>query len=285
MAQTIGNPLSWVFQRVEKTSEHIADASETLGGDTATALPQIRTLSMDDIREALRLGRMDFLDSRADAIFSILIYPVVGLVLMGLGLNMNLIPLLFPLVAGFAIVGPVAAVGLYEISRRREMGERPSWYHAFSVVNAPSFMAIVVLGLYLAVLFIFWMMAANAVYALTLGPEAPASLGGFVSDVLTTGAGWAMIVLGGAVGILFALVALAISVVSFPLLLDRNVGVPVAVVTSVRVLRANPRVVLSWGAIVGAALVIGSIPLLLGLIVVMPVLGHATWHLYRRAIV
>jgi uncharacterized membrane protein len=107
---------------------------------------------------------------------------------------------------------------------------------------------------------------------------------GFVRDVLTTSAGWTMIVLGLIVGFAFALLVLAISVVSFPLLLDRHVGVPTAIITSVRVARKNPRVIATWGLIVAAGLVLGSVPLFIGLVVVMPILGHATWHLYRHAI-
>jgi uncharacterized membrane protein len=110
------------------------------------------------------------------------------------------------------------------------------------------------------------------------------SVGAFVSDVLTTRAGWTMIVVGCGVGFLFAALVLTISVVSFPLLLDRDVGVEAAVATSARVVRTNPVAMAAWGLIVAAGLVVGSLPLLLGLVIVMPVLGHATWHLYRRVV-
>ena len=152
------------------------------------------------------------------------------------------------------------------------------------MIGGPNFGAVVVLGLYLIGIFLAWMLVANFIYTVTLGPEPPASVSGFVRDVFTTGAGWAMMLGGIAVGFGFALVVLAISVVSFPLLLDRSVGVPVAVVTSVRVFRQNPRVILTWGAIVAAGLVLGSIPAFIGLMLVLPILGHATWHLYRRAV-
>lgn len=284
MAKTIGNPLTWTARQLGATGDHIAATTAEIGGDGTAADPVINDLTFGDIRAALRAGWDDFLACRADAITAILIYPIAGLVLMGFGLHMNLLPLMFPLMAGFAILGPVAAVGLYEISRRREAGEEVNWLAAFDVIRSPSFGAIVVLGIYLAALFIGWMLCANALYAVTLGPQPPVSLPAFLSDVLTTGAGWTMIILGVAVGFVFALVALAMSVVSFPLLLDRHVGVPVAVITSIRVTRQNPREVLAWGAIVAAALVIGALPLLLGLIVALPVLGHATWHFYRRAI-
>ena len=117
-----------------------------------------------------------------------------------------------------------------------------------------------------------------------MGPEAPVSTTAFLRDALTTGAGWAMILIGMATGFVFAMVVLAISVVSFPLLLDRNVGLPVAVVTSVRVATRNPRAICAWGLIVAVSLALGSLPAFLGLIIVLPVLGHATWHLYRLAV-
>lgn len=285
MAKTIGNPISWAAQNLGASSTHIKESVTQLGSEETHEMPEVRSLTFDDLHHALRAGYEDFLATRADVIFIAVIYPLAGLVLVGMGMQMDMVPLLAPLVAGFALLGPVAAVGLYEISRQREMGNDAHWLDAFGVFRSPSFGAILMLGFYLTMLFLVWLMAAQAIYAQTLGPEPPASLPAFVKDVVSTPQGWTMVFAGTAVGFLFALIALAISVVSFPLLLERKVGVPIAVVTSVTVLRKNPRVILGWGAIVAAFLVVGSIPVLLGLIVVMPLLGHATWHLYRRAIV
>lgn len=284
MVNTIGNPVSWAARNLGATGEHVSKSVSQLGGEDVKKMHEINKLTQDDLRAALQAGYQDFLETRADAIFVVLVYPLVGLVLFGLGLQMNLIPLLAPLVAGFAILGPVAAVGLYEISRRREAGLEAHWLDALGVFRSPAFGAILALGFYLTMLFLIWLMSAQSIYAQTLGPEAPASVSAFIRDVFLTAPGWTMILLGSLVGFLFAVIALAMSVVSFPLLLDRHVGVPIAVVTSVKVLRRNPTVILTWGALVLTMLVIGSIPLLLGLIFVMPILGHATWHLYRRAI-
>ncbi len=284
MAKTIGNPISWAARNIGATGDHIAESVTRIGSADTRHLPTVQTLTLQDLRACLRAGYQDFLETRADAIFIVLIYPIAGLLMFGFGLNRNMVPLLAPLIAGFALIGPVAAVGLYEISRKREQGSDVHWLDAFGVFRSPSFGAILALGFYLVALLLVWLMVAQSIYVQTLGPDLPTSLGAFVTQVFTTKAGWTMILFGNAVGFLFALIALAISVVSFPLLLDRKVGVPVAVVTSVRVLRHNPGVILTWGFIVAAMLVLGAIPMLLGLIVVIPVLGHATWHLYRRAV-
>ncbi len=283
MVKTIGNPLSWTAQRLVGAGEHVTESVEAIGGTDAADL-SIQHLTNEDLRTALRKGLEDFSVSRADVMFICLIYPIIGLVLAGLALNMNLLPLLFPVAAGFALLGPLAAVGLYEVSRRREMGEDVTWLAALNVVRDPNFSALVVMGLYLIGIFLVWLLVANLIYTLTLGPEPPASIATFMTDVLTTGAGWAMIIIGVAVGFIFALAVLAISVVSFPLLLDKHVGVPTAIMTSIGVFRENPRVIASWGVIVAASLFVGSLPAFVGLVLVLPILGHATWHLYRLAV-
>lgn len=286
MVKTIGNPLSWGAQALGGAAGHVVETTEHIGahGTKPITEDQINTLTMDDLRDCLRKGAEDLGAARADVLFLCVIYPIIGLVLVGFGLQMNLLPLLFPLMAGFALLGPIAAVGLYEISRRREAGLPYNWGDALGLIAAPSFGAIVVLGLYLLAIFVAWMLAANAIHAITLGAEAPTSLGAFAEQVFTTGAGWAMIIIGIVVGFFFALLVLATSVISFPLLLHRDVGVPNAIITSVNVFRKNPRVIIAWGLIVATGLVLGSIPALIGLIIVIPVLGHATWHLYRKAI-
>lgn len=284
---TIRNPIEWASDQLRLAGSIVGSASRvgiTIDQDLDTSPPQIRRIWTADLGDVLAKGIDDFAAYRTDVIFLCIIYPVIGLVLGRLAFGYGMLPLLFPLASGFALVGPFAAVGLYEMSRRREQGGNVAWPDAFGVIGSRSFGAVLVLGLMLVAIFLLWLVAAEAIYEATLGPEPPASLGSFVSDVFTTGAGWAMIAIGVGVGFLFALVVLVISVVSFPLLLDRDVGLGGAIRTSLRAVTVNPVPVAIWGLIVAAGLVLATIPLFLGLIFVMPVLGHATWHLYRRLV-
>jgi uncharacterized membrane protein len=277
----IRNPVEWGVDQIRSAGTAIESMSH---GHRVHEPPAVRQIALTDLRDALLRGFDDFMAFRSDVAFLCVIYPLVGLVLARLVFGYELLPLLFPLASGFALIGPVAAVGLYEMSRRREAGAETSWADAFGVFHAPAFGAILLFGLLLMAIFVAWLNAAIAIYDLTLGPDQPASVGAFIHDLFATDAGWALIGVGIGVGFLFAVIVLAISVVSVPLLLDRDVGLGMAIGTSLRAVAANPGPMAAWGLIVAAGLVIGSIPLFLGLIVVMPVLGHATWHLYRRVV-
>jgi len=284
---TIRNPAEWGASNFKFWSHTVAEATHAVsptGEDRYALEPTVRRIRTNDLRDALTKGLQDFAAYRTDVFFLCLIYPVVGLVLAEAVFNGDMIHLLFPLASGFALIGPFAAVGLYEMSRRREQGETVSWADAFGVARSPSFGAILVMGLILTAVFLLWLVAAQLIYMATLAPMAPASFGAFIDALFTTRAGWSMIVLGLGVGFLFALLVLAISVVSFPLLLDRHVGVATAIRTSVRATLRNPEPMAIWGLIVAGGLILGSIPAFVGLAIVMPVLGHGTWHLYRRLV-
>lgn len=250
-----------------------------------SAAPVVNTIGLSDLRQALRLGWEDFKAMPSHAIFLCMIYPVIGLMLARAVFGHAVLPLLFPLAAGFALLGPFAALGLYELSSRRERGEEASAWDAFEVLRSPSFGAMLGLGTLLLALFVTWVATAQAIYIAVFGYGGAANLTDFVHRVLTTSQGWWLIVVGCGVGFLFALVALCISVISFPMMLDRHAGAGEAMVTSLQVAAKNPVTIAAWGLIVAVLLVIGSLPFFLGLAVVIPLLGHATWHLYRKAVV
>src|ERR1700710_1694664 len=170
---------------------------------TATA-PVIRTIHLSDLGDALRLGWEDFKAVPSHAIILCVIYPVLGLVLARLALGYSVLPLLFPLAAGFALLGPFAALGLYELSRRRESGEEASAWHATEVLRSPSFGAMLGLGCLLLALFVTWIATAQAIYVATFGYEAAAGMPDFARRVLTTPQGWSLIVAGCRVGFPFA---------------------------------------------------------------------------------
>lgn len=255
-----------------------------LGAGTAPARIAVRRIGVADLKDALRKGFDDFLAMPTHAMFLCIVYPILGLLLARLAFGYSVLPLLYPIAAGFALVGPFAALPLYEMSRRREMGQPVSVANAFDVLESSSIGAIAALGLLFLAVFGIWVMVANAVYIASFGYAPPASIATFVQDVFTTQAGWTMIVVGNIAGFCFAVIALTIGVVSFPLLLDRDVGAAVALLTSIRAVVQNPFIMALWGVIVAALLLIGSLPFFLGLTVVMPVLGHATWHLYRKVV-
>lgn len=283
---TIRNPVEWSADQLKHAADAAGEVGHSILGDRSDeAKPQVRKIEIADLREVLDKGVEDFRAFRSDVLALVVIYPVIGIVLAWFALNAELLPLLFPLGAGFALVGPVAAIGLYEMSRRREKGMEASWSDALATLSSPSFGAILTLGLGLMLVLLLWLGAAQTIYVITLGPEPPESLGRFIVDVLTTGPGWAMIFMGVGVGFCFAVAVVAVSLVSFPMLLDRDVGLRVAVTTSIKAYRMNPHAITAWGVIVAAGLLAGSIPLFLGLIFVLPVLGHATWHLYRKLVV
>jgi uncharacterized membrane protein len=254
------------------------------GSQASPALPVVRKIALSDLKDVLAKGIDDFRAFPTHVIFLSVIYPVVGLVLAGLTLSYDLLPLLFPLAAGFALVGPFAAIGLYELSRRRELGLDVSWRDAFAARRSRSTDGIIALGLLLLVIFVLWVAVAQAIYIANFGYAPAVLIPDFLNQVFTTPAGWMLIIVGNGVGFLFAAAVLTISVVSFPLLLDRDVGAVVAVLTSVRATLKNPLIIAAWGLIVATLLLIGSLPLFVGLAVVMPVLGHSTWHLYRKLV-
>ena len=255
----------------------------TRAGESPT-YPIIRKIGFADLKDAAAKGIEDFWVMPTHVIFLAIIYPIVGLILARMTFGYDVMPLLFPLAAGLALIGPFAAIGLYELSRQREKGVDVSWKHAFGVLRCPSLDAIAALGMVLMIVFLIWLTTAQWLYQSLFGYGSPESIGQFLSDILTTSEGWILIIAGNGIGFLFAVLVLMISVVSFPLLLDRDVGAMVAMHMSVRAVLRNPLMMAAWGLFVAVTLVIGSLPFFVGLAVVLPVLAHSSWHLYRKVV-
>jgi uncharacterized membrane protein len=254
------------------------------GADRSASLPVVNKIGFADLIDALAKGMDDFRAFPSHAVFLVVIYPLLGFVIAAATLNYDLFPMLFPFAAGFALIGPLAAIGLYEMSRQRERNRDVSWMSAAGFVHSPSLGAIVAIGLLLAIIFLLWLAVARAIYVENFGYTPVTAIPNFIDHVMNTPAGWNLILVGNGVGFLFAVLSFVISVITFPLLLDRDVGAAAALLTSIRVVLVNPVMMALWGLIVAVLLVLGTLPFFVGLTVVLPVLGHATWHLYRKVV-
>lgn len=260
-------------------------AIEHPGQARAREVAPVNTIGMADLRWSLAEGYRDFLRNRGDMIIAGLLYPLIGFGTAAFTLGTSRLHLLFPLLAGLSLLGPLVATGFYELARRSEAGLDSGWSHFLDVFKGPRFENIAIMGVLLLGIFLAWMVAAMAIWAAFFGLQSPASLGGLLAMVFGSAQGWTMAILGCAVGFGFALLVLATTVVSLPMLVDReDISPRDAIETSMAVMRRNPGTVLRWGAIVAGLLVLGAIPLLIGLAAVLPILGYATWHLYTRAV-
>ena len=251
--------------------------------DPVAAAP-VRSLSTADLGWALQRGWDDFKAKRGDLILLPFIYPLVGVLASVFAFNAQLFPLIFPLAGGFALVGPIAASGFYELARRREAGEDSSWWHFLDPLKGRSRLPIAVLTAMLAGIFLVWMGVAQGLYTATLGTLDPRTPDDFIRDLFGTGPGWTMIIAGNLVGALFAVATLALAAFSFPMVVDKGGDPLAAVATSVRAFQRSPAVMIGWGVRVALILALAALPLFIGLMVALPVLGYATWHLYTRAV-
>jgi uncharacterized membrane protein len=261
-------------------------ATKTIPRDAARGRREIpvRHITSEDLRIALRQGLDDFRDMRGDLVFAGLIYTFIGIAAVVMTTNDALMPYFFPVVAGVGLLGPVAAVGFYELARRREDGETANWSHFFDVRKRPAGDDLGMVAGLLLLIFFGWLLAAGALYAALFNWTTPSSIPQFLAMVFTTPRGWALIGGGAIVGAIFGWVVLALSVASMPLLVDRDVGAAEAVSASWRAAHANKGEMIRWGLIVLGLLVLGSIPLFVGLAFVLPWLGYSTWHLYTRLV-
>ena len=246
---------------------------------------RVRRISNQDLSYSLRRGLDDFLTFRGDIVFAGVVYTVIGLAAVVMTASAPLMPFFLPVVAGVGLLGPLAAVGFYELARRREAGhEDLHWFNFLDVRKRPSADEIGIVAGLLLLIFFLWLLAAGALYALLFGWAAPTSIPQFLGTMLTTPKGCLLIAAGGIVGAIFGWIVVALSVVSLPMLVDCKLSASEAVSASWRAAHENRGELVRWGIIVGALLVLGSIPLFVGLAFVLPWLGYATWHLYTRLI-
>jgi uncharacterized membrane protein len=262
-------------------------ASKSIAARNAARSKQIpvRTITNDDLRFALRQGFEDFRTFRGDIILAGLVYTLIGIAAVVMTTSSPLMPFFLPVVAGVGLLGPIAAVGFYELADRREEGDKDlHWYNFLDVRKRSTVDDMgIVAGLLLAIFFL-WLLAAGILYAVLFGWTAPATIPQFLGMVFGTPRGWALIVAGLVVGAIFGWIVLALSVASLPMLVDCDVSAPQAVSASWRAAHANKGEMVRWGLIVLGLLVLGSIPLFVGLAFVLPWLGYSTWHLYTRLI-
>ena len=278
----IRNPVVWTWDQVRAASGVIDGVGRAQGSVPERLI--VHRITYADLRTALAKGLADFNADPTHYVFLCALYPVIGFVLGKVVAGAGSLHLFFPLISGFALIGPISAVGIYELSRRREAGVPVSWTDAFRVLSSPSLNQIIKLAVLFAAIFAVWLLAADLLYRFTLGRLAPQSAGIFFHDIFTTTPGLVMLIAGNVIGFCFAVLVLVLGTVSFQSALDQNVSAEIALRASIRAARVNPGPVAAWGLIVAVLLGLGTITLLMGLAVVLPVLSHASWHLYRRLV-
>lgn len=260
------------------------DVSTDSSRKTTSDTPVVRRITVRDLKTALHRGQQDFYARPTHGVFLTVIYVLVAAMTAFIGLRENLLVLLFPVIAGLALIGPLAACGLYELSRRRENGQNYAWWHVFDVFNAPSRGAIALMGVILAGLFAAWLMTAVALYGVFFGDSGPATFSELMRQVFTTSPGWQLLISGGLIGFVYSVVVFMATVVSLPMMMHHQVGLMEAIGTSLRAVQLNWRPMAAWYLMVVGLMILGSVPLFIGLGVVVPMLGHATWHLYRAVV-
>ncbi|MFL6785070.1 MAG: DUF2189 domain-containing protein [Sphingomicrobium sp.] len=260
-------------------------ATKTVARGAPRQLIPVRKITHEDLSISLRQGLDDFLTFRGDIVFAGIVYTVIGIAAVVMTTSMPLMPFFFPVVAGVGLLGPVAAVGFYELARRREKGETDvHWFNFLDVRKRPSVDDMGIVAGLLLLIFFVWLLAAGALYAALFQWATPTSIPQFLAMVFTTPRGWALIVGGALLGATFGWAVLALSVVSMPMLVDCDLSAAEAVSTSWRAVHENKGEMIRWGLIVLGLLVVGSVPLFVGLAFVLPWLGYSTWHLYTRLV-
>ncbi|GAB4394369.1 MAG: DUF2189 domain-containing protein [Kiloniellaceae bacterium] len=270
----------------ETMPEKVAEQSGGLQAEAAPPpLPKVRSIAIGDIVDALELGLRDFRGAPVFGLFFGGIYAVGGMLIVLTASALQMSYVSYPLAVGFALIGPFVAVGLYEVSRRREKGEPLHWGPILGVIFAQrrretGWMAFVTLFV-----LVMWMYQVRVLLALFIGLHAPTTFDGFLQVVVGTPEGLIFLGIGHIVGAFMALVLFSLTVVSFPLLLDREIDFVTAMITSVKAVVTNPIPMVGWAFVIMVLMMISIAPFFIGLFIALPILGHTTWHLYRKLVV
>lgn len=246
--------------------------------------PVVRSISFSDIADAFAAGLRDL---RAAPLYGLtfgLLYAVGGILTLLTASALNMPYFTYPLASGFVLIGPLVAIGLYEVSRMRERGEKISWNGIFAAIRQQAGKEIGWMCFVVLFITTMWLYQVRLLLALFLRNETMTTMAEFFTVVTTTPQGWLFLGVGHVIGAVLSTILFSLTVVSFPILLDRNIDFITAMITSVRAVVRNPVPMLCWAAAIVAILVVSSLPMFLGLIVTLPVLGHTTWHLYRKLV-
>lgn len=264
----------------ETDQEHNKATDEELYG-----IPDVNALSFNDLKECLSKGIADFRKAPLFGLFFGGIFAFGGILIIQSIIFFEKGWLIYPMLVGFPLIGPFVAVGLYDVSRRLEAGKPLPWNEILSVISLQTGRQLPYMAFVMLFIFWIWIYQVRLLIALILGRMSFTSFEAFFQVVATTPEGWAFIVIGHMVGACFALLLFSVTVISIPLILDRDVDFITGMITSVKTVMKSPVVMLSWGVFVTLAVMASFVPLFLGLLVVLPVLGHTTWHIYKKAVV
>lgn len=248
-------------------------------------IPELKTVTMDDVNAALRAGISDFMTAPLFGFFFGGIYAVGGLIILASLTIYDQTWMIIPVAVGFPLVGPFVAVGLYEVSRRLREGEPLEWGPILGVVLRQSKRQLGWMAFIILFIFWIWIYQVRLLLAIFLGSQNMSSLGDFAETVMTTTNGIGFLLVGTCVGAALAFVLFASTVISMPLLLDKELDFVTAMVLSFKTVLNNLAPMVTWGIIVTVLAALAMLPAFLGMVVVLPILGHATWHLYEAAVV
>jgi uncharacterized membrane protein len=267
------------------TSTDIKQANKTADDEELYGIPEVNALGFDDLKECLSKGISDFRKAPLFGLFFGGIFAFGGILIVQSIIFLEKGWLIYPMLVGFPLIGPFVAVGLYDVSRRLEGGKPLPWNEILSVISLQTGRQLPYMAFVMLFIFWIWIYQVRLLIALILGRMSFTSFESFFQVIATTPEGWVFIGVGHVVGAFFALLLFSLTVISIPLILDRDVDFITGMITSVKTVARSPIVMLSWGVFVTLAVMVSFIPLFLGLLVVLPVLGHTTWHIYKKAVV